>query len=331
MKSLRVPLLPAVAGIVMLLAACSEPPSDRFPGYAEADYVRVSPALAGTLLRLQLKKGDTVKRGAPAFVLEQDSETAARAEAAFRVQAAEATLANLKKGKRPDEIATAQAQLAQAQAAARLSAADLARQNRLVETHFISAARLDEARAAAQRDLAHVRELQAQLRVLQLGARSDEIAAAEQERNAAQAQLAQLAWRLAQKSQTIPVDSIVDDVLYQEGEWVPAGSPVLSLLPAQNIKARFFVPETVLGQLQIGQAATLRCDGCGAPIAATVSFIARDAEYTAPLIYSKENRATLVFMVEARPERKDAYRLHPGQPLEVTLAPTTATAARGRP
>ena len=309
------------------LAACSGQPSDSFPGYAEADYVRVSSPIAGTLLTLNLKKGDTAKSGAPAFVLEQESETAARAEAEFRVQSAEAALANLKKGRRPDEIAAAQAQLAQAQAAQRLSAADLARQTRLIDAHFISAARLDEARAANLRDQARVRELQAQLRVLQLGARSDEIAAAEQQRNAAQAQLAQVAWRVAQKSQTVPVDSTVVDILYQAGEWVAAGSPVLSLLPAQNIKARFFVPETVLGQLQLRQPVELRCDGCGAPIAAAISFIAHDAEYTAPLIYSKENRATLVFMVEARPDLKDASRLHPGQPLEVSFS---AAATQGK-
>lgn len=327
MKTLRTLFMLGFVGIAAALAACTEQPSGSFPGYAEADYVRVSTPIAGTLLTLHVKKGDQAKRGAPAFVLEQESETAARAEAAFRVRSAESALANLKKGKRPDEIATANAQLAQAQAAARLSTADLKRQTQLVDAHFISAARLDEARAAAQRDQARVRELQAQLRVLQLGARSDEIAAAEQQRNAAQAQLAQLAWRVAQKSQTVPVDGVVDDVLYQEGEWVPAGSPVLSLLPAQTIKARFFVPETLLGKLHVGQSVELRCDGCGAPIAATISFIARDAEYTAPLIYSKENRATLVFMIEARPALKDAYLLHPGQPLEIRL---TAAAAQGK-
>lgn len=327
MNILRALLVLGCAALAAGLAACSGPPSDSFPGYAEADYVRLSSPIAGTLLTLQLKKGDPAKRGAPAFVLEQQSETAARAEAAFRVQAAQAALANLQKGKRPDEIASAQAQLAQAQAAARLSAADLARQVRLVDAHFISSAQLDQARAAARRDRARVQELQAQLRVQKLGARSDEIAVAAQELNAAQAQLAQVAWRVAQKSQTVPLDSVVDDVLYQEGEWVPAGSPVLSLLPAQNIKARFFVPETLLGKLHLGQPLELRCDGCGAPIAATVSFIAHAAEYTSPLIYSKENRATLVFMVEARPGLKDAYRLHPGQPLEVNFA---AAAGQGK-
>ncbi|MGV8898059.1 MAG: HlyD family secretion protein [Burkholderiaceae bacterium] len=320
MKSLRTLFMLGFVGIAAALAACAEQPSGSFPGYAEADYVRVSTPIAGTLLTLHFKKGDQARRGAPAFVLEQESETAARAEAAFRVQSAESVLANLKKGKRPDEIAAAQAQLAQAQAALRLSAADLKRQTQLIDAHFISAARLDEARAAVLRDQARVRELQAQLRLQQLGARSDEIAVAEQALNAAQAQLEQVAWRVVQKSPTIPVDSTVADVLYQEGEWVPAGGPVLSLLPPQNIKARFFVPETMLGKLHLGQTVTLRCDGCKAAIAASVSFIAQNAEYTAPLIYSKENRASLVFMVEARPDLKHAYLLHPGQPLEVRLA-----------
>jgi len=81
-----------------------------------------------------------------------------------------------------------------------------------------------------------------------------------------------------------------------------------------------------LGALAIGQSVSLQCDGCGAPMAARISFMAREAEYTAPIIYSKENRATLVFMVEARPAAADARRLHPGQPLEVRLDAAPATA-----
>jgi len=108
---------------------------------------------------------------------------------------------------------------------------------------------------------------------------------------------------------------------------VPAGSPVVTLLPPGNIKARFFVSETRLGTLQTGQAVTLRCDGCGEPIAATISFIAREAEYTAPIIYSKENRASLVFMIEARPDPAAAQRLHPGQPIEVIVADAPARPA----
>lgn len=110
------------------------------------------------------------------------------------------------------------------------------------------------------------------------------------------------------------------DVYYREGELVPAGSPVVSLLAPENIKARFFVPEMMLGELSLGRDVVLICDGCGAPIPAKISYISREAEYTSPLIYSKENRSTLVFMIEARPAIEASRRLHPGQPLEIRLA-----------
>jgi HlyD family secretion protein len=280
-----------------LLAACGDKPTDYFTGYAEGDYVRLAAPIQGTLTALHVIRGTPTSRGAPAFALESESEQAAQDEAAFRVAQAQSQLDNLRKGKRPEEVAAARAQLVQAESA------------------------LDEARAAADRDRAHVGELRAQLKVVQLAARSDEIAAAEQEMKAAQAQLAQAKWRVDQKTVTIPVDAQVVDVLYRVGELIPAGNPVISLLPAQNIKARFFVPEPVLGKLALGQAVNLRCDGCGDPIPAKISFIAREAEYTSPLIYSKENRAALVFMVEALPAPAAAVRLHPGQPLEIRLGP----------
>lgn len=308
------------AGIAALLAGCTEKAADYFPGYAEAEYVRLASPIAGTLAKLYVQRGDHAQPNAPAYVLEQESERAVREEAAFRVQRAQAQLANLQKGKRPDEIAAIRAQLAQAQAAQQLSSSNLARIKKLVTDKFLSPAALDEARAAATRDQAHLNELQAQLRVAQLGARADEIAAAQQELKAAQAQLAQAEWRLEQKTQRIPVAGQVDDVLYREGEFVPAASPVVSLLPPQNIKLRFFVAEPVLPALQLGQDVVVRCDGCKGPIAATISFLSSSPEYTSPLIYSKENRASLVFMVEARPKPEYAQMLHPGQPVEIRLA-----------
>ena len=308
-----------VAASLTMLAACTEQPIDYYPGYAEGEYVRLAAPISGTVVKLSLQRGDQAAAGAAAFVLEQESERAAREEASSRVQHAVAQLANLNKGKRPDEIAAARAQLAQAQAALALSNADLMRQKQLVAQKFISAARLDEARVAVERDQARSNEMRAQLRVAQLGARADEIAAAEEDLKAAQAQLAQAEWRVLQKTQRVPSAGVVVDVIYREGEWVAAGTPVLTLLPAQNIKARFFVSEPALGSIHLGQPVWLQCDGCGAPMAARISYISPSAEYTAPIIYSKENRATLVFLIEARPAPDDARRLHPGQPLEVRL------------
>lgn len=305
---------------LLALAGCSDKPADYFPGYAEAEYVRLATPIAGTLSRLHVQRGDKVEPNAPAFVLEQDSERAAREEAASRVQRAEALLANLKKGRRPEEVAAVQAQLVQAEAVLKLSNSNYARQKQLVEDKFIAPARLDEARSAVDRDQARVGELRAQVRVANLGARPDEIAAAEQEWKAAKAQLAQAEWRLAQKTQNIPVAGSVADVLYREGEFVQAGSPVVSVLPPQNIKLRFFVPEPQFATLQLGQDVVVQCDGCKDPIAAKVSYLSSAPEYTSPLIYSKENRAALVFMIEARPAPGQAALLHPGQPVEIRLA-----------
>jgi len=305
--------------MALLLAACTQKPADVFPGYAEGDMVRLSAPLSGTLTRLHVQRGDTVAALAPAFVLEQDSERAARQEAAAQVQRAQDQVADLTLGKRPEELAALRAQGAQAQAALSLSTAERARAARLVADNFNSPASLDQAQANVARDQARVNELNAQMRLATQGSRSKEIAAAQQQVKAAQAELAQAEWRVNQKTQRIPIAGDVVDLMYREGEWVPQGGAVLTLLPPANIKARFFVPQAVMGRLALGQRVSLQCDGCAAPINAQVSFIAREAEFTSPIIYSKENRAALVFMVEARPTAEDARRLHPGQPLEVHL------------
>ena len=107
--------------------------------------------------------------------------------------------------------------------------------------------------------------------------------------------------------------------MYRSGEWVPAGSPVVRMLPPENVKVRFFVPESAVGALASGRPVRIRCDGCAADVAAVVSFVSDQAEYTPPVIYSNEARAKLVFLVEARPQVADAARLHPGQPVQVVL------------
>ena len=109
----------------------------------------------------------------------------------------------------------------------------------------------------------------------------------------------------------------VQQVYYRPGEMVPAGRPVLSILPPGNIKLRFFVAQALLPKIALGDAVDVACDGCGEPLRAKISFISRSAEYTPPVIYSLEERNKLVFMVEARPEKPDGLRV--GQPVQVAL------------
>lgn len=311
----------------LLLGGCNDAPPPGFGGYVEAEYVRVAAPSGGTLARLHVRRGDQVQARAPLFVLESEQERAARAEAEARVTRAQATLANLEKGRRPPELDAARAQLAQAQAALRASEADLERNRKLVADKFVSPQRLDESLARRDADRARVAELNAQLAVANLPARSDEIAGARAEVSASSDSLKQAQWRLDQRTQASPVAGLVADTFYLPGEYVASGAPVVSLLPPGNVKVRFFVPEANVASVRPGHTATVRCDGCGAPLDVRIDYIAPEAEYTPPVIYSRENRAKLVFLVEARPlQRNDVLR--PGLPVEVSLTSTSTTAMR---
>jgi len=310
----------AIGCAALALAGCAKPADGVWSGYAEGDYVYVSAPLGGALVALAVRRGQTVAKDAPLFALDSTSERAAREEAAARAASARAQADNTDKGRRRDEVAVTEAQLAQAHAQAALAASELARTQQLVDQKFLSPSKLDDARAAAAQSQARVAELAAALRVARLPARADERAAADALAAAARSALAQTQWREQQKQQTAPVDALVADTFFRTGEWVNAGQPVVALLPAGAVRARFFVPEAELGAIKLGQAVELRCDGCGAPIAAKIDFIATRAEYTPPVIYSNAQRSRLVFMVEARPDVKDGARLKPGQPIDVRPA-----------
>jgi len=292
-------------------------------GYIEGEYVYVAAPVAGRLETLHVARGAQVAAGASLFQLDRSSEQPTRDEAAARLARAEANLADLRKGKRPSELASIVAQLAQAQAMLQLAEAELERRERLVASNVASREAVDQARAAYERDKARVAELQAELKTAQLGARTDEIQAAEAEVTAARAQLAQAEWRLDQMSQAAPQAGAVIDTLYRPGEWVAAGAPVVSLLPPDNVKVRFFVPEPRLGAIKVGDEVRVSCDACPPDLTAVISFISPDAEYTPPVIYSREMRAKLVYLVEARP--RQTAPLHPGQPVDVTLAPAPSS------
>jgi HlyD family secretion protein len=134
---------------------------------------------------------------------------------------------------------------------------------------------------------------------------------------AQEATLAKADWDLSQKRQAAPQAGEVFDTLYREGEWVAAGRPVVVLLPPRNIKVRAFVPETRIGAIQPGDRVLVTVDGVAAPFIGKVSFISPQAEYTPPVIYSRESRSKLVFMIEAIFDNQTAAKLHPGQPVDV--------------
>jgi HlyD family secretion protein len=121
--------------------------------------------------------------------------------------------------------------------------------------------------------------------------------------------------RLNRRKMASPLNASVQEIYYRPGEYVPAGRPVVSLLPPNNLKIRFFVPETVLPKISLGQSVEIRCDGCTAAVPARVTFISRTSEFTPPVIYSREERSKLVYLVEARTGTPSALRV--GQPVDV--------------
>jgi HlyD family secretion protein len=308
--------------ITLALAACGAKAPSGWQGYAEGEFVLVAAPSAGRLEKRFVERGTQVEAASPLFVLEQENEKAARQEAQQRLANAQARMANLEGARRNQEIEAIRAQQREAVAARDLSAEQLAQQQRLFASKFVSQAAVDAARASYQRDVARVAEATAQLtNARQPVGRDKEIAAAAADVEAQRAVLAQSDWRLAQRAVQSPAKALVQDTFFNVGEWVQSGSPVVSLLPPGSVKLRFFVPETDLPRVGPGAMVQATCDGCPAPIRAKVSFVSRQAEYTPPIIYSREQRSRLVFLVEAKPEPADAARLKPGQPVDVTLAP----------
>jgi HlyD family secretion protein len=140
----------------------------------------------------------------------------------------------------------------------------------------------------------------------------------------AQARLNSSQTRLSRRGVFSPVDGTVQQIYYRPGEMVPGGRPVLALLPPGNIKVRFYVPETALPSIAYGDAIRIACDGCASGLTARVSFIARQSEFTPPVIYSLQERAKLVFLIEALPEKPGELRV--GQPVDVTMLEKSASA-----
>lgn len=301
------------------LIACSSNTESIFLGYIEGQTIEIASPIAGTLQSLAVRKGDNIRSKTSLFVLEHEKEKAQKREAEERLSQAKARLENLKKGKRPSEIAVIEAQLQSAEATLKLAKIEYQRDNTLYQKNLETKRKLDESRARLEQTEANVHELQATLTTARLPARQDEIRATEAEVLAAQAFLRQIEWNLEQKKVYAPTHGQVLENYYVPGEWIPAGTPVISLLSPEYIKIRFFVPEPTLSTLQIGQTVSITCDGCKKNFLAKIIFIAPKPEFTPPVIYSRMERSKLVFLIEAKPDVSIAASLHPGQPVEVFL------------
>jgi HlyD family secretion protein len=310
-----------LAAGVLVLTTFEANEDSEFPGYMEADLVLVGSEQGGRIEALAVEEGESVKQGDPVFILESSEQEAAVAAAKARVTEAEARLADAKaEVQRPGEIEVLDAALAEAKAMLQVASNNLDRAQSLHDKGWTTKAQLDDAVAQHDRNQAAVAEAQKRIAAARLPGRSDMIDAAAANAEAARHALAEAEKNLGKRKVFAPAGGTVEEVYFRPGEVVKVGQAVVALLPPRNLKVRFFVDEPDRARLRVDQRVALSCDGCPPDLHAKINFIAREAEFTPPVIFSREQRQKLVYLIEARPEG-EAAALTAGQPVTVTLAP----------
>lgn len=300
------------------LTACSRSKPESYTGYVEGEYVYLSVPVSGYLASLE-KRGTHVQVGSTVFKLDAKLDQKSLDQASALSQSAQDRVSNLSGSRRHSEIENAQANLRAAQSTLDLANSRLQREQALAAQHFVSELALEDAQTQQRQAQAQWEAAKAQLKLSKepIG-REAERMAAESDFKAAQSVTEQKLWLLEHSTARAGTEGDVVDVYFRVGEWVPAGKPVASLLPAQGRLIRFFVPEPALEKLQPNTRVTVQCDGCPHPIDAKVEAVSTHAEYSPPVIYSKERREKLLFRIDARPE-PGAFQLLPGLPVTVVL------------
>lgn len=302
-----------------LFAACA-PPTPLAVGYVEGEFIMLAPVETAQVEQIQVRRGDRIAAGSVIATIDAREAQISVAQGRASLEQAQAQLANLKLGRRPQEIAVLEANLRSAQAQADEAKRVMTRSRDLLARGTASQAQFDEAATSLKVAEAAVGQAEANLQVGRLPARDEEIRAAEAQMAVAQSNLDQAQWRLDQRILKAPNAGRVQDVIRHPGDLAGPSAPVAQLLPDGATKLTLFLPQEHVAQIRPGDRLDIRCDGCSAGLQAEISYIASDPEFTPPVIFSLETRQKLVFLVEAKPLDK-AKNLNPGQIVDVFRKP----------
>ncbi len=301
-----VALLIAVAVAAWLLLGRSER-IETLSGYIEGESLYLSAPVAGTIEWVTAVEGTRVPGGQRLFAIAPATLTAQGQQARAGLAAARTQIAS----------AEATARQAEAEAGAATAEAERARRDlaRLLSVQgedpaAVAGRDVDAARAA-------VRSAEARVAAARrtADARRAQIEAARAQAAEAEGGEREVQIRVDQLSPQAPAPARVEEVFFQPGEWVAANQPVVSLLPDERVKVRFYVPEQEVSRYRPGTRVRFSCDGCPAGLAATIRYVSPRPEFTPPIIFSRDSRDRLVFMVEAWPARPAGLR--PGLPVDV--------------
>jgi HlyD family secretion protein len=308
----------AVAAIILTAASCGGKP-DGFQGYVEADMVYISPVLGGSLEKIYIVRGYFVKKGAKLFDLDNTEYAAAEAEAEANLRKAQSDLNDLLKGARPEEISALKAKISKLEAICELAKIVHDRNTVLLEKKAIATKEYDTSRLLQIQNQWDLEESKHNLEIAHLSAREDRIMSAKEAVKAAGNALAGAKWRLEQRFVSANQDAFVFDTLMRRGEYAAAGTPVIMLIPPENMKVRFFVTYPDAQKIHAGDKIEFHPDGSLERYQARVSNIALKPEYTPPVIYSRDSNSKLVFMIEADVDPQCAFKVNAGMPVTVKL------------
>lgn len=302
----------------LLLVSCSSEQTDTsLQGYVESRQLNLAPRAIGIITSLNVDEGDQVVADELLFAIDSEREQSRLDESIAAKAVAEARLANLKKGGRPEEIRTAAEILGEAQAALILAEQTYKRTKNLVDKEVIAVARLDQDRASLELSRARVAEAKSRLALIRLPARDDIIAAAEHELEIYITAIIRARAELRDRSVVAPTGGRIETVYRRTGEIAGPAQPVLALLSPDQKRIRFFVPEPMLPRIHHEGIVILHCDNCEEGLQGKITFISDQAEFTPPVIFTEKERAKLVYLVEARPEKPELFLN--GQPVTVIL------------
>jgi HlyD family secretion protein len=308
----------AIPVIASLFSGCG-PAEPLAVGYVEGEYVLLAPNEIAQVRSLAVRRGDRVEAGQQVAALESTDAEIAVAQAQAALAQAEAQLADLKVGKRPEELAVLEAALRSAQAQAKEARRVLDRVTDLNRRGIATQAQLDEAQTAVETAEAQVGQAEANLEVARLPARQETIRGAEHQVKQSRASLENARWRLSKRAIIAPSAGRISDVIRDPGDMAGPSAPVVKMLPVGAVKLKLYVSEVAFASLRVGHRLDIRCDGCRPGLTAEVSYVSPDPEFTPPVIYSRERRQKLVYMIEARPDG-EAAMLQPGQIVDVVIS-----------
>jgi HlyD family secretion protein len=267
--------------IISCLFCCSKNTSKQYQGYVENKLRYISCDYAGVLTSRTVQSGDEVKTGTHLFIIDQYIE-------------------QNKLDTAKENITITEAKIRQMQAQLTLADQELNRLLDLLKKKFTSQESVDVAKSTYKTALSQLEQAQSDLK-----------------NNTTNLALAQ--WTYDKKHVDAVADAKVFDTFHEVGEFVPAGNPVLALLVPTDTKVIFFIPEKELGKVKFGQDVTISCDGCEIGLKAKITYISPQPQFTPPVIFSQDTSSKLMFAIEARGDIATNKKLHPGQPVIVTL------------